>query len=363
MRINYLDGIRGHLLLGMMIAHLMIFGNQTFLIYFHHATIISMYDAEFFIPVSGFLVGYIYYERLKSSGQRVIFLTHRLRTIYRYFLFGTLPTMILVHLTDWNMGVASISNIMKEIALIFLLQNVGPLSDVLIIYLYCFLIIATLPYALAFIKLRTVLYLSSIVYLVSQTSYTGGFLGISSTKVTFDISAWQFLFMLAFTAGANKAYLYEKIHSLSDRNLLIIIAAALIVYSATLLFSNFPTPFPTPTTVHTSWPRLDLHPIFLIRIISMVLLLALVILHPSRLVKWPRKVLRTYFSWTVLENIGKYGIQMFTLHIYFMIIFVTYAPSLTQLQQGIFAATLILSFAIIPNIYQQIINSPASKNA
>lgn len=354
MRLQFLDGIRGHLLLGMMIVHLQTSGNQSFLKFLHHSTIIHIVNAGFFIPVSGFLLGFIYFERLNSANERWKFLGKRLRVIYKYFLISSLPFLMLSIASRWASDSLTLASIFKEIGLTLILENSGGFADILVVYFYCFLIIALLPFLLEVISMGAFLSVSGIIYLLSQASYQGGFLGISAAHVAFDISAWQFLFMLAFAAGAHRKHLLRKIQNFTEQEFIRTLTAAIIVYAMTLTVRDFITPFEPERGVNLGWPRLHLHPIFLVRVLAMIVVLSLVILHPSKIVRTPQRLLTTYFSWPVLENIGKYGIQMFTLHVYLMIAFLEIQPILSTLQQGILAVAILFAFAFTPTLYHRL---------
>ncbi|XHS00176.1 hypothetical protein ACFB49_17740 [Sphingomonas sp. DBB INV C78] len=80
----------------MLIAHLSFSEGMNYLRYMHHHFFISMYDAEFFIPISGFIIGYLYATRIKTVGGFYAFLNGRLGTIYKYYLISAIPFLLLM---------------------------------------------------------------------------------------------------------------------------------------------------------------------------------------------------------------------------------------------------------------------------
>ena len=134
MRFELVDGIRGHLLLGMLIAHLSFEPQLGFLVYLHHIQLVGMFDAEFFIPISGFLIGYLYIERLRTTARFERFVGKRLLVIYRYHLFATVPFLVAALP---GLGAGEAIRLLLGVATV---QAGGFYTDILPVYLYCFLL-------------------------------------------------------------------------------------------------------------------------------------------------------------------------------------------------------------------------------
>ena len=83
MRLDLFDGIRGHLLIGMLVAHLSFQVGLEWLGNFHHFALIRLYDAEFFVLVAGLLIGWMSVNKLTTFEKRRKFIIGRIRTIYR----------------------------------------------------------------------------------------------------------------------------------------------------------------------------------------------------------------------------------------------------------------------------------------
>jgi hypothetical protein len=339
MRLPIIDGMRGHLLIGMMIAHLSFTPGLEGLRNAHHKLLIGMYDAEFFVFISGLLVGYLVQRKCATQSVFHTFVLGRLKTIYGFYLLSALPFLLLVG-----------SPTLNDVVSVLTVQSGGAYSDILPLYLYCFSIV--LPLYAIFRGSRVFLFISSaVLYIASQFSFQSGFFGLSSSFVVFDAAAWQFLFVIAFTVGGASVRITNLLTRLSPRLNLALIALLTVTIIATRHVGAYPTPVALPQEVLGNWPRMHLHPFFLCRILAVCGLVTLVFYATHPLVSPLGKLLRAYFSLKFIRTIGSYSIQMFLLHVYLMALFSAALPHIEQQSRLPLALFLIAVFIAIPNIY------------
>lgn len=345
MRLELLDGIRGHLLVGMLIAHLGFRQEVASIGLFHHHTFIGMHDAEFFIPISGFIIGYLFTERLRTASRLYGFLHSRLWTIYKYYLLSAVPFLILAFAAEPSWGIINVS------ASVLLMQEGGAFSDILPIYFYCFLLLYALFWTVPRVGFAPALTVSGALYLLSQTGYQTGMFGLSSRFVVFDIAAWQFLFMIFLFIGARSQDAAEIIKQMSPRAYFIVVVILVGLLIVGSLTDYYPTPFAGHEALPFYWPRLQLHPLFLAKILIVCAIFSCVILRPDGLLRWPSFAARWYFTRQFLRNVGKYSIQMFTLHVFMMALFEVARVYLAIPGLYMLAFTLIAAFIAAPSLW------------
>lgn len=350
MRYDVIDGIRGHLLIGMMLAHLGFTPGLGALLNFHHVRIIHLYDAEFFVVISGFLVGILTARNPSNPQYFKRFIRTRLGVIYRYYLVSAIPALLLMAFP--SSGVAETLRDTLIYALnIILIQEGGAYSDILPIYLYSFLILsACYPIALAFGWL-TMLGLSAGIYVLAQIFILPGLFGLSANFVIFDIGAWQLLFVYAFALGIHHRQARNWLRELSWSTRTGLLMALIAVFSllrfgtADVVYGWFGLSQYSPTSrLHLQFP-------YLLSVLSFCLSFAIIMLEPTKITRPVNRLLNFYFSLGFLQAVGRYSIQMFVLHVYLMAFFNWASPNIGSVSKWSLALLLIAAFIAAPNLY------------
>ena len=345
MRIDLIDGMRGHLLIGMMLAHLTFQSGYYFLINFHHAKLLRVYDAEFFIIISGFLVGYLFSRKASDNRWLFNFVGNRLKIIYKYYLVSAIPFLFFYFLENGG------SNWFGTILSVLCLQRGGAYSDILPIYFYCFLGLS-LFYFLFRGSLVVIAIASVAIFFVSQFSYETGIWILSNELVVFDILAWQILFILPFVAGIRYVELGQFIASMSPTSVYLTLAAALLVLVADRAFYLYAPLIAVPEHVMANWPRMQLHPFFLLKSSAIAIAVTLLVARRDTLVAWVHDLLRWYFSLRILRNVGSYSIQMFTIHVFMIALFKNYLVKTSSFNNPATVVAMIVVFIALPNAWK-----------
>ncbi len=344
MRFPIIDGIRGHLLVGMLVAHFSFVPGLAYWADFHHVRLIGLWDAEFFIPVSGFLVGYLYAAKASLRDRFLRFTGQRLAVIYRWYLVASVPFLALA-LPGMQLGETA-----RTLLGVGLVQAGGSYSSILPIYMYCFGFLALLAPIGRRFGAGAVTVASGAVYLASHATYGGGFFGASGDFVVFDVAAWQFPFVLAFWIGTRHADWGRAIAAIPASayyGLVAVLAVALVATRGTVIDW---TPILPDENALGLWTRFDLHPWYLFRITMACALLALLATRTEPLTRPVSALMRWYLSLPFLRAIGRQSIQMFTLHVYLVALLAVAAPRLEPVPLGAFALALLAVFIAAPHV-------------
>ena len=339
-RLDIFDGLRGHLLIGMLVAHLSFQENLGWLQNLHHNRLILLYDAEFFVLIAGLLVGYLWGNVYRTSQLRRKFVINRLFTIYRYYLLSAIPFFV-VSLTEGTTLIKSMLGVLS-------MQIGGWYSDILPIYFVCFILI--FPFATLQNLNRPALMfgVSGLVYLASQFTEFDGFFGSSSAFVVFDIAAWQFLFVCAILIGQRGLEFYEWIKKL-DARVIGVVLMVLTVISIVLRQNNFyPNPLMLTEPLSGNAPRMGLHPLFLIRIVLISAGVSIILIRNDLWFRTIHKIMHWYFGLWIIKNVGKYSIQMFVFHVYIMALYKVVFVSADSSVKATFAVFWIVAFIAAP---------------
>lgn len=342
-RLDVFDGLRGHLLIGMLVAHLSFQDDLDWLINFHHNKLIQLFDAEFFVLIAGLLVGHLFSIAYKTSQLRLRFIINRLSTIYRYYILSALPFFVFSLMN----GAPVIDSILGVLSM----QMGGWYSDILPIYFVCFVLVS--PFAVILILDRPFLIFSTsaVIYGVSQFTNLNGFFGFSGGFVAFDIAAWQFLFICAILVGQRGVKLYHWVNR-ADARTLGLIFLIITVLSVLLRQNNFyPNPLMLGESLGGNSPRMGLHPLFLIRILLISGGIAIILIRGDFWIRPIHMIMHLYFGLSIIRNVGKYSIQMFVVHVYIMALYQIVFWDDSGLAKGIFAIFSIVVFIGIPNFW------------
>lgn len=317
MRLDTIDGIRGHLLLGMMIAHLA-FSSGTaetanFLLDFHHWRLIGMYDAEFFVPISGFLMGYLFRNKWQSRATKLQdFLWERSLKVYRYQLICALPILLFLGFDHGLWG--WITEFFATLAGVFFLQAGFSYSDILPIYLACFVILMLACWFRIVGNPLLLLGYCLGIYALGQRLWFDNL-----NFIAFDVLSWSLLFNLFFMAGMYR----NEITGFSERLALPVRLALIAVFAVTWLsiwqFELYPEMLThLSEKPNSNWYRTQLNPAYLLMIGAFVGIFVLIMTYRQRLalIRWPQSALTFYFNLPFLRHIGRQSLQMFVAHVF-----------------------------------------------
>lgn len=342
-RLDIFDGLRGHLLIGMLVAHLSFQDDLTWLSNLHHNRIILLFDAEFFVLIAGLLVGYLWTNVYKTSDRRRNFVTNRLMTIYRYYILSALP-FLAYSLSTGDPFFQSIFGVLT-------MQLGGWYSDILPIYFVCFVLISPFAVISRLNKPKLMLAASSVIYVLSQFSETRGFFGFSDAFVVFDIAAWQFLFVCSIVIGQHGLGMYEKLkHANSSWTLMLFIG--LTVCSILLRQNDFyPTLINPSVPLLGNAPRMELHPLFMLRIVLISAGIAIILIRSDIWFLPVQRAMQWYFNLSIIRNVGKFSIQMFVFHVYIMALYKVSFEDAEPAVKSTFAVVWIVVFIAVPNLW------------
>ncbi|TCL08871.1 OpgC protein [Shimia isoporae] len=323
MRFDLLDGVRGHLLFMMMLAHLAAQPGMSYLYDVHHTRIIQLLDAEFLVFLSGLLVGILYVTKFRTPERLGTFLGQRINKIYAYYLLSAGPFLIFI-LMERAGPIAYLFGL-GEVAV---LQNGGAYSDILPIYIVCFTLLWAGRWLLRWRAPWLLLVPSGALYAVSLFDYGGGIFGWGQRYLVFDLVAWQFLFCIAFVCGYKFRAVLDWINGLSPRAFgLLFVVTAIAALGQRWAFV-YPPVGSLPADVADNWPRMHLHPVHVLRTLAVVAFVTVAMTRSMRGTGWVTRVLRWYFSLPLLRYCGIWAIQMFVIHVYLIAGFTYVRPSL-----------------------------------
>jgi hypothetical protein len=351
MRIDILDGIRGHLLIGMLVAHLSFHPDLTWLRFAHHHYVIGLHDAEFFIPVAGFLIGALLAGRLGEEGRFSKFLRDRLATIYKYYLVSAIPFVLIEMGAFGTPAKTTADGFFQLMVDIVTGQDGGLHSDILPIYFYCFLILGVFRIILG---MKPLVWLggSAVIYVGSQIWPSFGFFGLSDF-VIFNIAAWQLLFFAAIAGG----------HSSKDISRVLAEAAPWQRYGAFLGFVAvtltlrgwwFFNPVDAIEYGFKTNSRMQLHPLVLLHATAAIGMFVMLLASGDRILTLLAAPAKAYFAFSPIATLGKYSIQMFVFHVFLVASIVEVSRFLDVWSTGIVALLAIAIFIATPSVWQQL---------
>lgn len=348
MRLNEIDGIRGHLLLGMMIAHLALQGLPE-LFQIHHVRVFRLYDGEFFVPISGLMVGILTYERMGTVRKLYKFIRTRLRVIYKYYLIGLIPALALTFGNLYGYGLDGQSPFAYILGLLTL-QEGTKYASILVLYLYCFLFLALVAWSIERFGDRLILGASFVIYLISQTTYMQGFFGSSGQFMAFDCAAWQFLFIGSFSLGLRYRQIGELIQSMPLTWFYLLLALSVVVTVVLRQSDWYPNYGRGPQPL-AEWARFNLNPMLILNILAICTFFTLMLVRSAPVTGGLSRLLRWYFMLYPLRAMGQKSIQVFTLHVVLMMGFTTLAKDLPHDTRLAIACGLLVIFVAGPTAW------------
>jgi hypothetical protein len=178
-----------------------------------------------------------------------------------------------------------------------------------------------------------------------------GFFGSSGAFVAFDIAAWQFLFVCGVMIGQNGKTVHSQIKKTGSWHVAITLAGLLALSVLLRANSLYPNPLNLTESMPGNLPRLDLHPVFLLRIVVAAAAIALILIRNDIWLRPAHTVMRWYFGLALLRNVGKHSIKMFVFHVYIMALYKGVFASSTDQVKLWFAVFWILAFMAVPNLW------------
>jgi|GEM_PF-7103799 len=341
-RLSIFDGLRGHLLIGMVLVHLSVDPDIDWLLYLSHSKLLFLRDAEFFVFISGLLVGYLWYQKYTSQATKKAFLLNRLSTIYRYYLLSAFPVFVLSLLAGNTFSMTVIN--------ILTMQSGGAYSDVLPIYFICFLILC--PFVLIEALSRpSILFAASFgIYAASQLTALQGFFGFSGAFVAFDIAAWQFLFITSLLVGRHALEIPSYVRGLDAKVIVALLAVIMLTFGYLRITPYFPDPMDPGHQLVGITARFGLHPLYLLRIALIVAFVSIILIRKDAWLRPLHRLGHWYFNLSALRNVGKYSIQMFVFHVYILAIYQVVFSWADLLTKTLAALALVVLFIAVPSV-------------
>lgn len=185
-------------------------------------------------------------------------MTKRLSKIDHYYILSAVPLYCFALLN----GAPPVQTTLGVVTM----QMGGCYSNILPIYFVCFLLI--FPFALAPSINKPILMLaaSALIYTLAQLTEQNGFFGSPSAFVTFDIATWQFLLVCGVIIGQHGKIVHSQIKATGSCRIAVSLVGLLALSVLFRANSFYPNPLNLTESLHGNLPRLDLHPIFLLRI-------------------------------------------------------------------------------------------------
>ena len=352
MRFDLVDGIRGHLLIGMLVAHLSFHPGMGWLLYFHHHTLFKVFDAEFFVIIAGFLVGFLAREKIGAKPATrwdlAGYLGRRTLTVYVYFTLAGFAVLMLLGQAafSWHGALVTAADVL-------MFQDGPRFGGILGLYILCFLLLLAAILVLG-VRPLILLPLSAGLYLMSQFFYTRGFWGFGEDIMAFDVTAWQFPFIASLALGYHRKAVGRLIDRLPGPAALVAVVG---LFCLSLILAKYwiTPPFAdVPPEMPRHWPRPQLHPYHLLKTVVLAMAVALVLAGRHRLLAWPRAALWGYFRLGFLRAIGRYSIRMFTLHLILVSLFAYSLDRLTQGEKTGLAFAVLAVFIAVPSVISAI---------
>ncbi|MEM6487571.1 MAG: acyltransferase family protein [Pseudomonadota bacterium] len=322
MRLDVVDGIRGHMMVGMMSAHLFIQQSVGTIYIPHHHTILGLWDAEFFFLIAGFLVGWMFRHKLTTPEKRHRFLLKRLKKILQYYVLSALPFIVAATFAIMEPADGTpVERFFWALIGVLTFTDGGFFSEILVFYFWCFLIVLAIVY-LCGTDFRRILGIGAAFYLLSGLFTGGGLFGLGQEAIQgFDLTAWIFHFLISLAIGYYFTELDTFAAKVPPRMIYLLVGGTAAMTAVIIRFEPFLTYGEWRGVVDwfrlPHWPsRVELHPLYLFHIFAVSASIYLIMRARPGVLRYPAQVLEAYFKWTVLRTVGQYSIQMFTIHCY-----------------------------------------------
>ena len=339
-RLQTIDGIRGHLLLGMMICHLHVIGAPimgSWLGIAHHRWIVGFWDAEFFVAVSGLMCGLLAQRRFGLGPALRSFLLSRLRLVFLYVvglqvLVGSIEGQALP-------GLAGLGRIV-------LMDGPSSLSATLDLYVWCFVFL--IGSLLLTQRIAGLLAIAALLYGAATLVPMRGLLGYGAAN--FNVPAWYAVFALAFAAGAKADAVVAAVAGWDAIRVRAALLAAAAVWIGARLLAGGTAFGATPDTI--SEARDMLGPLRLLSLAGFCAAFALVL----RFDALPplARALRAWFALPLLQDLGRRSIQAFAFHSVLIAVFAKLMRPGDPVFTGMLALAMLSLFLLFPALHDRV---------
>jgi hypothetical protein len=332
--------MRGHLLFGMMIAHLNFHSVYVFE-YLHPYFYIGLYDAEFFVLISGWLVGVLTSKRSDGRFGLARFCLKRMRLIYLYLILCNLPFFAL---ELWR-GEAIASLPVRIISSLALLDG-SLLSGVLYIYLFCFayLLILGTVFSNRFLMASA----SGALYTFGLIHGQTGAFGYGEDITYFNLQTWQLVFLAGFILGERRVVIADFVQRLGSRAVKFVTTLSIVVVMGSYLHGWYPGIGLMPGQSDILDARHQLHPIYLLRLVAFGALVCVHIGARAARDGLIARSIKAYFNLPFLQRMGAVSIQAFTFHVFLIFTFKLFAASVENNVRTIAGFGFLFLFAAFP---------------
>ena len=345
-----LDFVRGFLLIIIVIDHF--FSNQNIIRKFTDGFIGWVSAAEGFVFISGLTAGLVYTCKLSSGKTDSAFFSafKRSRVLYKYHMALFLILLIILVTSDFHKDFW-----MKHYEILYKQSALSVLSfsaliyqpryfDILPMYaIYLMFVPFVIQYFLKGNYLR-VMALSILAYLAGTFNLLSPLFSFFQpvNEAYFNVFSWQLVFFSGLLAGF---LMYkEKIEVVRNTTLLYVavLIAGLLFFSKLLYLE--------PAKGFFDWwaHKGDLRPLRLLNAVCIIFIVSFSITKYKQ-----------FFTWRPICFLGKYSLEVYSVHILLIILFKPFRAQLNELHairvtDGLYffpATTVLLFFIIIPGLY------------
>ena len=336
MRMQLLDGFRGHLIIGMLVLHIAsVHADASWIVYIHHKTFIRLSDAEFLVPIAGFVIGYMFRKKWAFQQSELHnMLIQRILKIYKYQIISAIIVVVpaLMIAIETHEGARLISGIVDVV----MINDGLRFTDILILYIELFAILYVTSKFLTTNRYSVYILINLGLYVIGSSfdinraiEANFNILSLSS----FNPFTWNFLFSMAILLGIkwDEILLYMDNMASNKRIFLLVLSVALY---GLLSFARINVEFIEflPSVIHNDLNvmmfnddldrirpvRKHLHLIYVFQIAVFSFGLALVMTGKEtiRLITQAKNILMWYFMLPFLRKIGAQSLKMYTFHVF-----------------------------------------------
>lgn len=183
-RLVYLDGIRGYLLTMMYLIHFQAmsqgFGTSFFLAALHHGNLLPVYDAEYLVPLSGFVSALAYSGVYRAGGLWAAQVTviKRVRSLYIYQIVTGIIVIMLPLLFRTQFGIPKTTPLWQQLGDVLTLVYQPDNVQILVLFMAVMLFI---PLAFRALERFGAMYFTAIIMVCWMIGPSG---------IDVDMSAW-----------------------------------------------------------------------------------------------------------------------------------------------------------------------------
>lgn len=327
-----------------MIAHLHLSG-APWVGSVHHIWLIDFWDAEFFVLISGGLCGVLSARKLGLGQHLRRFLLRRTRLLYGYIIAVQLAFLLIVAPQDFGYRMALD---------IMLLSEGSTTGAILELYMWCFLLL--LAISLAATEWYGVLSLSLLVYLASFFLGEQGLFGYGAS--TFNVGAWQLLFVIGFLFGRAEEAIGHRVRGLSRPMYFGTLLGLGALWLSFRVDPNYAPIGPVTEDWTFSMVRDHLHPLYLLKILLFSSCIYLLLASNQRNIV--SSLLRWWFTIPLLQRLGSVSLQSFAFHVLLIGMYLALAQEGSEAVRLALAIALLATFLAFPHARLAILGTISS---